>query len=103
MVFYLNIDVKTLIGRVLASRGMDFWESGMDLKHGDDIYDSFRTYQSKLLREYSSMGDEFHFHVVDARRSIDRIQDELRKNVAAFLESAEKTAERPAESLALHP
>jgi dTMP kinase len=103
MVFYLNVDMKTLIGRVLASRGMDFWESGMDLKHGDDIYDSFRTYQSKLLREYSSMADEFHFHVVDARRSVDRIQDELRKNVAAFLESAEKPAERSAESLALHP
>src|SRR5213594_3498375 len=93
MVFYLNVDVKTLIGRVLASRGMDYWESGMDLKHGDDIYDSFRTYQQKLLREYSSMADEFRFRVVDARRPIDRIQDELRKNVAAFLESSEKPAE----------
>ena len=101
MVFYLNIDVKTLIGRVLASRGMDFWESGMDLKHGDDIYDSFRAYQNKLLREYSSMSDEFHFRVVDARRPVDRIQDELRKNVAAFLESTEKPIDRPADSLAL--
>ena len=61
LVFYLKIDVKTLIGRVLESRGMDFWESGMDLKHGDDIYDSFRAYQNKLLREYASMADEFHF------------------------------------------
>jgi hypothetical protein len=39
------------------------------------------------------MGDEFHFRVVDARRSVDRIQDELRKNVAAFLESSEKPAD----------
>ena len=93
MVFYLNIDVKSLIGRVLESRGMDFWESGMDLKHGDDIYDSFRTYQNKLLREYSSMADEFRFRVVDARRPVDRIQDELRRNVASFLEPTEKTAE----------
>src|SRR6202140_2955705 len=30
LVFYLNVDMKTLIGRVLESRGMDFWESGMD-------------------------------------------------------------------------
>ena len=90
LVFYLNVDVKTLIGRVLESRGMDFWESGMDLKHGDDIYDSFRTYQNKLLREYSSMADEFHFCVVDARRSVEHIQDELRKQVATFLESADK-------------
>src|SRR5438552_1361949 len=95
LVFYLNIDVKTLIGRVLASRGMDFWESGMDLKHGDDIYDSFRAYQNRLLREYASMGDEFHFRTVDARRSVDRIQDELRRQVSAFLEGE---ADRPAES-----
>src|SRR5712675_2130966 len=90
MVFYLNIDVKTLIGRVLESRGMDFWESGMDLKGGDDIYDSFRAYQSKLLREYSSMADEFHFRTVDARRSVNKIQDELRKQVSAFLEPVER-------------
>src|ERR1043166_9181307 len=88
MVFYLNVDVKTLIGRVLASRGMDFWESGMDLKHGDDIYDSFRAYQNKLLREYASMADEFHFRVVDARRTVVQIQDDLRRQVAAFLEPA---------------
>jgi dTMP kinase len=86
LVFYLNIDMKTLIGRVLESRGMDYWESGMDLKHGDDIYDSFRAYQNKLLKEYASMADEFHFRVVDARRSVDKIQDELRRQVAAFIE-----------------
>ena len=93
MVFYLNIDVKSLIGRVLESRGMDFWESGMDLKQGDDIYDSFRTYQNKLLKEYASMADEFLFRVVDARRSVDRIQDELRRQVSAFLEPADKVSE----------
>jgi len=85
-VFYLKLDVETLIRRVLAARGMDFWESGMDLKHGDDIYDSFRAYQNRLLREYSSMADEFNFRVVDARRSIEQIQSELRRQVGAFLE-----------------
>src|SRR4030081_3075134 len=77
LVFYLKLDVETLIRRVLAARGMDFWESGMDLKHGDDIYESFRAYQNRLLREYASMADEFHFSILDARRSIDQIQNEL--------------------------
>jgi dTMP kinase len=86
LVFYLKLDVDTLIRRVLAARGMDFWESGMDLKHGDDIYDSFRTYQGRLLREYASMADNFHFNVLDARRSIDHIQSELQRQVGAFLE-----------------
>lgn len=93
LVFYLKIDVDSLIRRVLDSGGMDFWESGMDLKHGDDIYDSFRSYQNKLLREYSSMADEFHFRVIDARRDVDAIQDELRRHVQGFL-----TSESPAEA-----
>jgi dTMP kinase len=89
LMFYLKVDIDTLIRRVLSARGMDFWESGMDMKSGDDIYDSFRTYQNKLLREYNSMADEFQFRTIDARRSIDHIQDELRKQVGAFLESEE--------------
>ena len=49
LVFYLKIDEKTLIRRVLQARGMDYWESGMDMKLGDDIYESFRAYQKALL------------------------------------------------------
>jgi dTMP kinase len=88
LVFYLKLDVDTLVQRVLQARGLDYWESGMDMKHADDIYDSFRAYQRGLLREYASMADEFHFRVVDARRSVDTIQKELRSQVETFLSSA---------------
>ena len=93
LVFYLKIDVDSLIARVLGARGMDFWESGMDLKGGDDIYDSFRSYQNKLLREYASMADEFHFRVIDARRPIDVIQEELRRQIQAFLSAPDNQAD----------
>jgi dTMP kinase len=89
LVFYLKIDEKTLIRRVLQSRGMDYWESGMDLKIGDDIYESFRGYQRALLKEYASMADEFNFRVLDARRKVDVLQDELRRQIAAFLAESE--------------
>jgi len=93
LVFYLRIDEKTLIRRVLQARGMDYWESGMDMKLGDDIYESFRAYQRALLKEYASMADEFTFRVLDARRKVDVIQDELRRQIAAFL--AESAAPVP--------
>jgi dTMP kinase len=89
LTFYLKIDEKTLIRRVLQARGMDYWESGMDMKLGDDIYESFRAYQRSLLREYASMADEFGFRVLDARRKIDVIQDELRRQIGAFLADSE--------------
>src|SRR5262249_48963895 len=71
LVFYLKIDERTLIRRVLQSRGMDYWESGMDMKLGDDIYESFRAYQRALLKEYAPMTDEFNFRVRDAGRKFD--------------------------------
>jgi dTMP kinase len=89
LVFYLKIDERNLIRRVLQSRGMDYWESGMDLKLGDDIYESFRVYQKALLKEYASMADEFGFRVLDAKRKVDVIQDELRRQIAAFLSQAD--------------
>src|SRR5260221_1769620 len=85
LVFYLKLDVETLIKPGLEARGMDYWESGMDMKLGDDIYESFRAYQRALLKEYGSMADEFGFRVLDARRKVDVIQDELRRQIAAVL------------------
>jgi dTMP kinase len=93
LVFYLKTDEKTLIRRVLQARGMDFWESGMDMKLGDDIYESFRAYQRAMLREFASMSEEFGFRVLDARRKIDVIQEELRRQIGAFL--AESDGGRP--------
>jgi dTMP kinase len=96
VVFYLRIDADALIKRVLQSGGMDFWESGMDMKLGDDIYDSFRTYQTKLLREYNALADEFGFRTLDARQPVERIHQELRRQIGDFLSvgDAESTIQR---------
>ncbi len=89
LVFYLKIDVDTLIRRVLESRGMNYWEAGMDMKLGDDIHDSFRAYQRQLLKEYQALADEFGFRVLDARKRVSAIQDQLRRDVGAFLEASD--------------
>ena len=99
LIFYLKIDEKTLIKRVLQSRGMDYWESGMDLKLGDDIYESFRAYQRSLLKEYSSMADEYQFRVLDARRKVEVIQDELRRQIGAFLAEADTRSVETADAV----
>ncbi len=85
LVLYLQIDVKHLVPRVLESKGMDYWESGMHLKLGSDIFESFRRYQARILREYDRMSDEFDFVTVDARRPIDDIQQELRGSIGRYL------------------
>src|SRR5712692_8225577 len=67
LVLYLKIDVEHLIPRVLEGKGMDYWESGMHLALGSDIFESFRRYQSRLIREYNRLAREFRFLTVEAR------------------------------------
>jgi dTMP kinase len=92
LVFYLKIDADALARRVLQEGGMSYWESGMDMKSGDDIYDSFRAYQRSLLKEYAAMSDEFGFRVLEGRKSINAIQEELRRQVGEFLEGEDAAA-----------
>src|SRR5207249_2309182 len=40
-VFYLKISLENLIPRILQSGGFDYWESGMDMRLGGDLYESF--------------------------------------------------------------
>ena len=41
-VYYMRADVKQLVSRVVVGRGaFDYWESGMDMRFGDDMYESF--------------------------------------------------------------
>ena len=68
LVCYLRIDVDTLALRVIESKGMNYWESGMDMRLGTDLYDSFKKYQGMLIEEFDKMAEEFGFQVVDARR-----------------------------------
>jgi dTMP kinase len=91
LIFYLKIDADALARRVLESAGISYWEAGMDMKSGDDIYDSFRSYQRQLLREYAAMAEEFNFRVLDGRKSVKGIQDQLRAQVAEFLEEPAAT------------
>jgi dTMP kinase len=94
LVCYLRIDVDTLALRVLESKGMNFWESGMDMKFGTDLYDSFMKYQSLLIEEFDKMAEEFRFEVVDARKPPEEIQDALRAKIRPLLKSGRLTARR---------
>ena len=86
LALYLKIGVDDLVPRVLRGRGMDYWETGMDMHLGSDPYESFRNYQGKLIREYNRMSREFGFINLDGTLPIDAIQEKIRARVKAILE-----------------
>ena len=85
LVFYLRLGVHDLVPRVLAAGKMNYWESGMDMNYGDDLYDSFVAYQSELIEHLDSMADEYRFLTIDGRQQPQAIQRQLRKIVGDYL------------------
>jgi len=86
-VIYLRISVDALIPRVIFSRGFDYWESGMDVFPGQDMYESFRNYQTALLTEFDRLSVEYHFETVDASADVKTVFAELQKKVLRIVES----------------
>ena len=88
IVIYLRADVDQLVRRVVQTSGFNYWESGMDLNLGDDLYDSFCEYQSRLLSVFDRMSGEYGFHVVETASPIEDVSDQIRNCVAPLLASA---------------
>jgi dTMP kinase len=92
LVFYLQIAVQDLVPRVLAAGKMNYWESGLDMNYGDDLYDSFLAYQSELITQFDAMADQYQFTTLDARDEPQQIQRQLRRAVGAYLTGADGLA-----------
>lgn len=102
-VFYLRIGVDDLIPRVVFSRGFDYWESGMDLHPSEDMYESFRKYQTSLLAQFDVLAEEYGFEVIDTSADIRTVFERLRAGIAHVLSGEPReplfTVPRPKETV----
>jgi dTMP kinase len=85
-VFYLSVDIETLVARVLRAGKLNYWEAGMDLGLADNLFDSFRDYQARLLKEFDNMRDEFGILSISSKGSINSVQNRLRKHIEKLFE-----------------
>jgi len=86
-VIYLRIGIDQLIPRVIFSRGFDYWESGMDVFPGQDMYENFRSYQTALLAEFERLSVEYQFETVDASADVKNVFAKLQTKVLRIVES----------------
>ena len=57
----------------------------MDLKLSKDFVESFRLFQGKILLEYDRIVEEFSLKVIDATKTIQEQQNEVREIVTQLL------------------
>src|ERR1700690_2533251 len=85
-VFYLRIGIEQLLPRVVFSRGFDYWESGMDLFPGQDIYEGFCSYQATLLAEFDRLAEEYKFEIIDAAADAPAVCDHLKEKILEIID-----------------
>jgi dTMP kinase len=84
-IFYLRITLDDLIPRVLQKGGFDYWESGMDMRLGEDLFDSFVNYQTRLLAQFDALAREYNFQVLDASLPVASLLEELKRRIIPLL------------------
>jgi dTMP kinase len=86
-VFFLRLGPDELIRRTLRRGGeLDYWEAGRDIGLAPDLYSSFRKYQTLILAEFDRMAAQYSFTTIDAFRTVEDVQAELRREVANLLD-----------------
>ncbi|MEI6074931.1 MAG: dTMP kinase [Verrucomicrobiota bacterium] len=88
-VFYLTVEPEELVQRNLSKKAtLDYWESGMDLGLSRDVFDSFLKYQGAMGEAFRQLQKTYEFEIIDANRSVNSVNKELRKKINVVLEAA---------------
>ncbi|MCU0782686.1 MAG: thymidylate kinase [Verrucomicrobia bacterium] len=83
LTFFFKADLEVSLKRILDGRPkLKFFEAGMDLRLSNDIYESFRIFQGRLLEQYLAMRTEFNFTVIDANEPVETQQALVRQLVS---------------------
>ncbi|HTY08247.1 MAG TPA: thymidylate kinase, partial [Candidatus Edwardsbacteria bacterium] len=85
-VFYLEVPPKVLAERIYRKNQLlDYWESGMDILRGGDMYTNFIKYQRMMVSEFKKMQQTYGFDVVNGNRSPKLVSKDLQAKIAGIL------------------
>lgn len=93
--FFFRAPLDVAVDRIISARPqLKYYEAGMDMDWTDDAEESFKLFQGRILGEYDRMIDEFGLTVIDATRSIEKQQREMRTIVREHLKKEKVKAAR---------
>ena len=96
LAFYFRVPLEVSIERILSGRAqIKYYEAGMDIGLSDDVRESFRIFQSRIMGEYDSMTPEFDFTVLDGSLSIEEQQMEMRRLTQVVLDNSPELLPAP--------
>ncbi|MBC5806777.1 MAG: thymidylate kinase [Candidatus Eremiobacter antarcticus] len=84
--FYFRLPLEVALNRIVQGRpDLKYYEAGLDIGLSRDPLESFKLFQGRIVEEYENMTSEFNFTVMDATRTIEDQQRQMRAIVKKHL------------------
>lgn len=85
LALYFQVPVEISLSRICTNRAPKFYEAGMDLGLSTDPYESYKIFQSRVIKEYDKMVDRYGLIKIDGTDTVHNQQLTLRKIVKEVL------------------
>jgi dTMP kinase len=83
--FYFKVPIDVAVNRIMGRPKLKFYEAGMDLNLSNDIFESYRIFQSRIIEEYEAMAERESFTVIDGTLDIEEQQRQVREKVRKIM------------------
>src|SRR5438445_2351644 len=94
--FYFRVPIEVAMKRILVSRPkLKFYEAGMDLNLSNDIFESYRMFQARIIEQYELMAEQEGFTIIDGSLDIEEQQEKVRETVSQLLPAITKQMVQP--------
>lgn len=92
LVFYFRVSIDVASERILGGRPkLKYYEAGMDLNLSNDLYESYRIFQSRIIDQYESMIKSERFVVINGTSGIEEQQQLVRKKFLETIPNADSS------------
>jgi dTMP kinase len=91
IIFYFSVPVEIAVNRILMGRPkIKYYEAGMDLALSNDLYESYRIFQERIIEQYEKMVKPEGFIVIDGTLAIEEQQKEVRSRMMRLIPKQSK-------------
>jgi dTMP kinase len=86
MAFYFRIPVETAAERAIGRNPLKHYEAGMDVRYSDNIIDSFKKFQTKVIEWYDILAEQNGMHVIDGTAPVYKTTPVFIKKIAEYFQ-----------------
>lgn len=84
LAFYFRISVDIAAQRAIGRNPLKHYEAGMDVRYSDNIIESFKKFQTKVIEGYDVLAEKNSIHIIDGTAPVYKTTPIFIKEIAKY-------------------